>query len=140
MIVNKKCLRNIPFNSFKTKQNAIIEEGSTIFIKKNMEYIGLELTSRCAASSIRLLCNQLLHCGLHENTESTTVLNNIFQLKWYPFQINLCFKNGTIRPKRHWSEVVVNIVVCLFIYFILSSKINSYQKQIKVISITSEMT
>ena len=114
--INIKSLRNTSFNSFKTLQKCQYRRRQH-HINKKVEYTGLELTSRCAASSIRLLCNQLRHCGLHENTEITTVLSISFQIKLY--QINLCFKMEWSDPKVivHRSEVVVDLVVCLFIYF-----------------------
>ena len=110
--INIKSLRNTSFNLQKCHYRRRQRH-----INKKVEYTGLELTSRCSVSSIRLLCNQLRHCGLrHENTEITTVLNNCFQIKLY--QINLCFKMEWSDPKVivHRSEVVVDLVVCLFIY------------------------
>ena len=40
---------------------------------------------------------------------------------------------------RQWKRIASLRTANIFIYFILSSEINAYQKQIKVISITSEM-
>ena len=60
-----------------------------------------------------------------------SVLDPLIEACWFPVNLTIMYNHKIM----HWQGVQLAMVI----YFILSSEINAYQKQIKVISITSEM-